>query len=198
VQRIRAFIAIELPGAIQSEIEDISDELARAFPARSVRWVPPGNIHLTLKFLGDIRVNELSAIAGAIDRVAAGHDQHELCLSGLGCFPNKKRPRVFWIGLNGDIGDLRKLHGHLSTELSEIGWEPESRPFHPHLTLGRVKDSRAIARTDINWELPIRPRAFHVINLVLFESILQTSGASYRIRHEAALRMPKRGSQASE
>jgi len=185
VKKIRAFIAIELPATARSALAQASQQLARQLPAGSVRWVKPERMHLTLRFLGDTAVTQLPALAAQLDELAARHAPFNLRLDKLGCFPHCKRPRVIWAGLTGNVAALSTLKQDLDTRLVSLGWEEEERPFQAHLTLGRVKNSRAVSQ--VKWGIEMEKAEMGVTAVHLIESQLQRSGPIYTIRHTSHL-----------
>ena len=141
VSVVRAFIAIELPASIQEAIERYLQQLQSELPSAIFRWIPIENIHLTLKFLGDIRLDRVDAIQQVLNQAAERTADFELVVRGLGCFPQPHKPRVIWLGVDDEGKHLMNLHQDLDTLLSGHNFEPESRRFHPHLTFGRIKKS---------------------------------------------------------
>jgi 2'-5' RNA ligase len=135
---IRAFIAIELPQAIQQQLGGLLAALQRQLPGPLVRWVPASNIHLTLKFLGDVSTANIGALADLLSAVAAPHSAFEISVGGLGAFPNSARPRLLWVGVNAPP-DLAALQRAIDQQAARLGFPAEARPFSPHLTLGRVR-----------------------------------------------------------
>ncbi|MFW5901776.1 MAG: RNA 2',3'-cyclic phosphodiesterase [Thermodesulfobacteriota bacterium] len=136
-QNVRAFIALPLPWDVRSHLRRVQAELKKQdWP---VKWVQPDNIHLTLKFLGDVPETDIPAIRQAMEAAADGFGAIRLSAGGLGAFPGVKRPRVIWCGVSGDLEALKSLHESLETELAALGIEKEGRAFKGHLTLGRVK-----------------------------------------------------------
>jgi 2'-5' RNA ligase len=109
-------------------------------PPQSVRWTAPENIHLTLHFLGDVPADEVSKISSLLRTAATTCPPFTLTLSGLGSFPNTRRPRIVWTGVSGQMETLLKLHREVGERLKTTGFTPEARPYSPHLTIGRVKD----------------------------------------------------------
>lgn len=182
---IRAFIAIDLPEAARAALGEASQTVAAQLPERSVRWVRPERMHLTLRFLGDTAVAKLPAIADAIDGLAAHHAPFEMALGGLGCFPNRKRPRVIWAGLDGNPAPLLALKQGLDAVLEPLGWPREDRPFRPHLTIGRVKDGRRLR--GIAWGAEVERVVVPVTAVVLIESELTRSGPIYTQKHAGQL-----------
>jgi 2'-5' RNA ligase len=137
---IRSFIAVELSDEARTALADLQNRLKTIVPPHAVRWTAPASIHLTLHFLGDITPEDIARITDVL-RISAGTcSAFNLSLGGLGCFPNTRRPRIIWAGVSGQIQVLTKLHQDLGEKLKVIGYSPETRPYSPHLTLGRVKD----------------------------------------------------------
>ncbi|MCH7736571.1 MAG: RNA 2',3'-cyclic phosphodiesterase [Chloroflexi bacterium] len=137
-KQVRSFIAIPVPSV---GIEALA-EVVKRFDSEIggyVRWVRPEGIHLTLKFMGDIPASTVNRVLAALPPVAAGFSPFEVSISGLGVFPNPRRPRVLWAGLDGELETLSALQRAVDDAVSELGLPKEQRPFSPHLTLGRVR-----------------------------------------------------------
>lgn len=182
---IRAFIAIHLPDDVKEYLGNLTDKLAETVPPRTVRWVRPDRMHLTLRFLGDTDVALLPALERALDATAAQHRPFTLQLNGFGCFPNCRRPRVLWAGVDGDLAQAAGVKAALDTALAPLGWEEEDRPFRPHLTLGRVNDARQLASQ--KWPVAIESLAIPAQAIHLIESELTPQGPIYTVRHSSAL-----------
>lgn len=135
----RLFIAIVLPDAIVSHLRAVQESLRQQAPGRTVRWVAPEGIHLTLKFLGDVPVTQAGAVEGALVEAARPHTGFTLSVAGLGCFPNPSRPRVLWAGVEGERRALAVLRDDVERQVAPLGYPTEDRPFSPHLTLGRIR-----------------------------------------------------------
>lgn len=137
MEMVRAFIAIPLSPDVEARLQQVIDELQRQTPRAAVRWVPAKNIHVTLKFLGDVSAPNLSMVRQVLDREARRFVPFEFSVGELGAFPNLRRPRVVWVGVQApeEMGTLQRS---LENELAHLGYPPEDRPFSPHLTLGRV------------------------------------------------------------
>jgi 2'-5' RNA ligase len=153
----------------------------------SVRWVKTENIHLTMRFLGDMDANALPNLYEEIDRVAAVIPAFTISLGQLGCFPNQKRPRVIWIGVDSDSTWLTTLQESIEQCVSSLGWKSENRKFHPHLTLGRVKNSKSVMQAGFPWGEPVAAKKNNVRVVNVYESKLQPSGAVYTLRHSSNL-----------
>ena len=118
----------------------LQSRLKEASPPQTVRWTDPKNVHLTLHFLGDLPEDSLEDVSRTVHDTAAAHTPFALNLANLGCFPNTRRPRIVWVGLTGDTDHLIALQSNLGDRLRKgVGFEPESRTYSPHLTIGRVK-----------------------------------------------------------
>jgi 2'-5' RNA ligase len=140
VTTIRCFIAIELTDQARAEIARLQGRLKEVIPHNTVRWTASRNIHLTLHFLGDVAEDHLDKVSRAVSAVATAHTPFSLHLSNLGCFPNPFKARIVWVGLSGETDLLVALQRELGQQLNNaIGFQPDSRQYSPHLTIGRVK-----------------------------------------------------------
>ncbi|MFQ5594093.1 MAG: RNA 2',3'-cyclic phosphodiesterase [Anaerolineae bacterium] len=181
---IRSFIAIELTQAVLDGLIKVQDELRADEWTDEVRWVRPEGIHLTLKFLGDVPANRIDAIGEAMERAVAGSRPFSITAEGLGVFPNWRRPRVVWVGLKGDVSQLHALQGKVEQSMAELGFEPEGRRFHPHLTLGRV-NRRASSGYQRRLGEALQSHTVHVVGgmqveeVSLMRSQLSPRGAKY-------------------
>jgi 2'-5' RNA ligase len=138
-EQIRSFIAIELPEEAKKGLTKLRKELERG-EHKFVKWVDPGGIHLTLKFLGNIPAKRVTEITGAIEKAAQGISSFHLEISGLGVFPSLKQARVFWVGIGGEVDTLSRLQQNIDSVLAAMGFAKEERPFVPHLTLARIRE----------------------------------------------------------
>jgi 2'-5' RNA ligase len=181
----RAFIALYLPTNLKQYCGQLNQSYARQVPDRAVRWVKPEVMHLTLRFLGDTPEAKLPALQAALDQVAATHTRFALQLDRLGCFPNERRPRVIWAGMQGDTEAAAILKTALDAALNPLGWEKENQPFRAHLTLGRVKHSHRQIRLPFGAALEPIPIPVDALHLV--ESELRPDGPRYTTRHTATL-----------
>jgi 2'-5' RNA ligase len=180
---LRAFIAIELPTEIQAAITGSTAGLKKALPKPLVRWVVQENVHLTLKFLGDVSPANLDLLAEALKMEAAQHEGFNMSVGGLGAFPNVRRARVVWIGLEAPT-ELAMLQRCVEGVATRLGYPAEERPFSPHLTLGRVgqtvsagdlaKIRGALEACQVGALGTVKVDAVHI-----FKSDLQPSGSVY-------------------
>jgi 2'-5' RNA ligase len=136
---LRTFVAIELDQKLKADLKRVQDGLISQVAPRSVRWVQPDRIHLTLKFLGDTPSEKMDDIRSALTLAAADVAPFTYGVHGLGCFPNTRRPRVVWVGLQDPQGSLVRLRDAVEAQIAPLGFPTETRPFRPHLTLGRVQ-----------------------------------------------------------
>ncbi len=135
---IRTFIAIELDANVKAELEKLQRRM-RAEPISGVvRWVASGSIHLTLKFLGDMEPERTPHVLAAMKAACNGVAPFDLTVRGAGCFPNFQRPNVIWAGLIGQVQVATLLAQRIENECARLGFDPDDRPFSPHLTLGRI------------------------------------------------------------
>jgi 2'-5' RNA ligase len=138
---IRSFLAFELPKEIEEIVAQTSLEM-RGY-GLDVRWVRPANIHLTIVFMGDVDPGQLSPIEAALEPVCRAQRPFQMALKGTGVFPNRRRPNVIWIGLEGDVEAMSQFRDALQGQLAPFGIEKETRTFKPHLTLGRFRRGSA-------------------------------------------------------
>ena len=181
----RLFIAIELPASIKSHLENYQRELKKT--GADVKWVEPQNIHLTLKFLGKTKTDQIPKIVDILKRLAASQKHVPVSLNQLGFFPEKKSPRVLWAGLNDKTKTLEKIALFLEEALAPLGFEKETRAFQSHTTLARVRSSQNILaliekinELDENFKIA----DFFIDNITLFESELTPHGPIYSIIHQ--------------
>ncbi len=184
---MRLFIGLKLPKKQKDRI------FRAARPLREeelpVRWVDPENFHVTLKFLGEVRRDRVPPIQEALGRIAAGTSPFSTDIGGFGAFPSVRRPRVIWAGIRA-CPELRCLKQDLEWTLSELGFDVETRAFHPHVTLGRAREGggdgvfrgldTCFAELELDGELRV-----HTVDLM--ESRLSPDGARYSVVSGARL-----------
>ncbi len=160
-------------------LQQVQSELKKA--DLPVKWVRPENIHLTVKFLGDVNPADLEKIGSAMQTAAALSAPFTLSARGLGAFPGVKKPRVLWCGLGGDVEALARMHSSLDEALAESGFEREARKFKAHLTLGRIKGRvNAEAMIDlISRHGHMASGPFACDRLCLYQSQLKPGGPVY-------------------
>lgn len=178
-ETLRAFIAVDLSESVRSSLGQVQEVLKRQ--RFRVKWVRPTNIHLTLKFLGNIEGADVEKISGAMAQATKDCKALSLVARGIGVFPNIRRPRVIWAGLSGQLEILQDLQRSLEDHLADLGFPKESRGFNAHLTLGRVKgkinsDRLKAAMSKLTG---FESKPFDVNRIILFKSELRPSGAVY-------------------
>ena len=182
-ETIRAFVAIELTDAVRHALAAVGEELRRA-RIDGLRLVRPEGIHLTLKFLGDVEHDQISAIESGIALAARGHPRFSLVLGQPGAFPNTPRARVLWVDMRGDVEPLRALQGRIEDTLEPLGFAKERRDFSPHLTVARLKDTASRTERSRAVEALMSatldtPEAIGVTTVSLMRSRLHPDGATY-------------------
>lgn len=188
---IRAFIAIDLTPEIQNKLDEVIVALKQHLKDAPVRWVPASNIHLTLKFLGDVSMGNLETLKSILAAQASASRPFEVSVGNLGAFPSATRPRVLWVGVNAPP-ELGALQYAIEKETTRLGYAREEREFSPHLTLGRVArnatagDTRRIGHLLSTYKVGFlgatRVNAVH-----LYRSDLRPDGAVYTRIFSAAL-----------
>lgn len=178
---IRAFLALELPEEVRHQLHRFQQSLSRQIEDRAVRWVKPHAFHLTLFFLGEgVTSAKIDLLRDHLLPVGQRTEPIALSMDRLGCFPRPARPQVIWAGVEGDLKPLQTLKKRVDQVVSALGWSPERPRFHPHITLGRVKNSRAAAQADLAWGQPAGPAAWTATTLTLMQSDLDPQrGATY-------------------
>lgn len=190
IEQVRTFIAIELPPGVKRVMGDVEQELKAASPA-PVRWVKPDNIHLTLKFLGNVDSALTPGLIDGVREAVAGLGPFHLSLAGLGAFPNPARARVVWVGLEGDLEPLADLQQRVEGQTAKLGFAKDERPFSPHLTLGRVNNAssdqqRLLKDALLGLSVPAY-EGFEVNEIVVLRSELRPGGAVYTPLGRASL-----------
>ncbi|MFA5145483.1 MAG: RNA 2',3'-cyclic phosphodiesterase [Candidatus Omnitrophota bacterium] len=188
---MRTFVAIELPKEIKSRLGDIQEQLKKS--GADVKWVSPLNIHLTLKFLGDIDDTKLNKINEILEACTKNKGSFKIRVSSLGAFPEIKLPRVIWMGIDKGDNETKGIAKDLEEEFSKIGIPAEDRPFSSHITIGRTRsflnkeklagdlENLANNLSRENWE-------FTVGNITLFKSTLTPKGPIYETLKTASLK----------
>lgn len=193
---IRAFVALNLPVAVVKDLAAVQRDLRAAAERGGARvsWVPAPNMHVTLKFLGNIDREAVYALRDRLGRELEGRASFPVSVRGVGVFPDVERPRVLWAGVEdlaaagtSTAAPLARLAADVDGWLDDLGYEPERRPFHGHVTLGRIKEPPA--RGPFWTETALREQRCAPIEVVLYSSVLQRQGAEY----EALARYPLAG-----
>jgi 2'-5' RNA ligase len=192
---IRAFIAIDLSAEIQQALEQVSNQLKGQLMGVPVRWVPVKNIHLTLKFLGDVSLANLEVLEGILLTEAARCAPFDVSVGRLGAFPSTRRPRVIWVGVEAQA-ELGQLQHAVDEATTRLGYAPEERGFSPHLTLGRIarnasnvevgRIGQVVEKSEVGHLGTMQVRAIH-----LYRSDLLPTGAVYTRLYSAKLKVER-------
>lgn len=198
MKTVRAFIAIEMPHTVMEVLERSRRVLQHA--GISLRWVRPENVHLTLRFLGDISTDAINEVRNALEKTGSCCSPFSLQVKGGGVFPGPARPRVVWLGIEGDVGGLKNVYKNLTGFLVMHGFPAEKRPFRGHLTIGRVKGRLETGRLLSALELlmPEESPPFTADRLCLFKSDLTPQGAVYSALARVRLQGDRGGEQRKE
>ncbi len=186
---IRSFIAIPLSAAVSKNARHLVRELSRE--KDGIKWVPVDNLHLTLKFLGDVVDREVPAVCRAVRQVCSELFPFEIEFVGTGGFPSTDRPRVLWGGITRGGEELIELVSALEIALAELGFKPDGRDYRPHLTLGRVRSGSRTASADVIERLTKwahRPLGeMRAEEVRIYASYLDKAGASYHVMDRVRL-----------
>ncbi|MBL7151251.1 MAG: RNA 2',3'-cyclic phosphodiesterase [Candidatus Omnitrophica bacterium] len=188
---MRAFIAIELPKEIKDALSTLQEELKSS--GADVKWVAPDNIHLTLKFLGEIDDKKADEVSKIIEEAAKNNVSFIIRLASVGVFPKINYPRVIWAGIDTGGRESEKLAAGLQEQLAAIGIPREERPFSSHITIGRVrslqnKDKLIEGLNNLTGYFEAKKPQFPVNKITLFKSTLTPKGPLYEIQKEASLK----------
>jgi 2'-5' RNA ligase len=191
---MRAFIALEISREVRQEIRGIIERLQKGiqFGGASPKWAAPDGIHLTLRFLGEIEEEMVGRLRGLLKEAAAESKPFHLSIGSLGFFPNERNPRVLWIGVGEGAEESEALQKKIERGVVALGFSAEDRPFHPHLTLARIKSARGArglvdvvaSHRDVSAGLCVVDR------IMLFQSELKPTGAVYTKLVDECFGMP--------
>jgi len=185
---MRAFIGIALPSAIREALGELQGELARS--QADVKWVLPEQLHVTLKFLGEITELQRQAVEAMLRKMAEPEAPFQLSLEGVGAFPSIHAPRVIWVGIRAGKERVERIAHAIEREGERIRLQKDERPFAAHVTLGRVRSPQRLKPLAdqlqaVVWQ-PLAP--WRVESLTLYESRLSSSGPSYTVLADAPLK----------
>ena len=183
MEQVRCFIAIGLPDEIKDGLSNLQAQL-KTGDQPGVKWVDPYGIHLTLKFLGNVAVDRIEPITGAMEEASQGIPPFRLKVEGLGVFPSLSRVQVVWVGVSGEVDKLAQFQQRLESNLAGLGFAPEKRRFTPHLTLARLRDRASLYERQRFGQLIAGTKfelaySFQVEAISLMRSQLTREGAIY-------------------
>jgi 2'-5' RNA ligase len=178
---IRVFLAVELSSDVRKKLSELQQQLRKTLPP--INWVRPESIHLTLKFLGFVDPSIISQLLSVLKPIGKKQHVFSIDVHGLGVFPQVKHPRIFWIGLTGNTQALQELVLEIEAALEPLGFPPEEKAYHPHLTLARIKRENATVGSAL-LENQVLEKDQHLGTLTidrftLIQSDLDSSGARY-------------------
>jgi 2'-5' RNA ligase len=191
--KIRSFIAVDLSAPVRAALQRLRDEFAQI--ECDIRWVRVEGVHVTLKFLGSVEPARLEQIHMPLAAAVADHSALRMRARGLGAFPNLRRPRVLWVGLEGE--GLAELVGCVEEAMSRLDFEPEKRGFTPHITLGRVNGMRGWSRVEELFKVHLSDDFGESIvdAVTIYRSTLRSDGAVYTPLWTIPLSRNKGGTQ---
>lgn len=184
----RTFIALDISPAARQACERHVDRLRHEHKEVRVGWERAEKMHVTVKFLGDVGESLLAEVELAITSVAANFAPLTCRLIGTGVFPSRSRPRILWVGVRDETGTIVSLSNEIDSASAALGFSTESRPFRPHVTIGRIREPhRAAALAEEHSQTIIEPVEFEICEVVIYESRLSPTGSSYSAVSRAKL-----------
>ena len=178
---IRVFLAVELSSDVREKLFSLQQQLKKTLPP--INWVRPESIHLTLKFLGYVEPSVVSQLLSALEPIGKKYKPFSVDVQGLGVFPQVKHPRIFWVGLTGNTQALQDLEFEIEAALEPLGFPPEEKTYHPHLTLARIKRENAKIGSALMESGVLESDQYlgtlTIDRFTLFQSDLDSSGARY-------------------
>jgi RNA 2',3'-cyclic 3'-phosphodiesterase len=176
----RMFFAVELPPEVCTQLREHIAKLRAQAPDATVSWSRVENIHLTLKFFGNVATDRIAAISEAASRAVREFSSFEIKVGDTGVFPNPRRAQVLWIGISDPSGKLSALQARLENECASVGFEKEDRAYRPHLTIARIRKPHGDRHlADAHLQVKFAPVAVTLKELVLFRSELSSKGSKY-------------------
>lgn len=181
-KKLRTFVAVEINAAIRKEAVALIDALSGTMA--DAKWVEPENLHVTLKFLGDVHEREIAEVCQAVAQGAAQIEPFDLEIRGAGAFPTAARPRAVWLGAGEGESQMIRLHDHIEAALAELGYREEHRRYQTHVTIGRVRGvGPAIAELgrQIAEYAEFEAGRLNVQKVTVFSSELTSDGPIYEV-----------------
>ncbi len=176
----RVFCAVELPDVVRARLEDHILRLRKEVPEAAASWSRVENIHLTLKFFGNVEVKRIEKFSAAAERVVKQFSPFHIGVGGTGVFPRPSRPQVLWIGISDPSGQLGALQEKFENECAAEGFAQENRAYRPHLTIARLrKPEGARQLADAHLRMQFETIEVPLKELVVFRSELSSKGSRY-------------------
>jgi RNA 2',3'-cyclic 3'-phosphodiesterase len=178
----RVFVAIQLPLELRESITKHISCLREQFPDVRASWSREENVHLTLKFVGDTPVKLVEDLSQAVAQSALAVPAFQLTIEGCGAFPSRGTPRVLWVGIESPTGELGKLHHALERDCESKGFARERRPFHPHLTIARLRKPHGARQlAEVHRQTIFEKRVVSVNEVCVIRSELSPDGSRYTV-----------------
>lgn len=174
------FYAVEIPGEFRTRFAELAAGLREAAPTVKASWERPEKIHITVKFVGEVEASRVGGLSEAAGRVASQAEPFDLTIGGTGAFHTQGNPRVLWVGVEDESGGLARVQKRLEDECSALGFPRETRPFHPHLTIARLRAPAGAKKLGaLHRSTAFESASFRVGELVLMRSELGPGGSKY-------------------
>ncbi len=190
---LRTFLAIELPVDVRSAIVREAQRLSRMLAAHSnvLSWARPDNLHVTVRFFGATLESQMAGIRQTVERAVSTRPSFDIAIGGFGAFPDLRAPRVLWAGVNGDVAALTALVEGVGVAVVPLGFPQEGKPFHPHLTVARVRRAYRDVGSTLNaagvFTAPVTCGRVPVERVALFRSDRRPTGSVYTKLWDVAL-----------
>lgn len=176
----RIFIAVDISDEVRRKVSDYIETLRREFKNLKVGWEQAEKLHITLKFLGDAEAEKVADVIKICEKISANLQRFSVKIEKTGVFPNLKKARILWLGLQEETNSLKKIYDLLENECEKIGFRKEKRNFKPHLTLARIRQpNKSFELAKKHLEKDFEPVRFEVSEIVIYESKLQKAGSVY-------------------
>ena len=177
---IRTFIAIDTPETVTKVALSLQSSV-KVNP-KAVRWVRKENIHITLRYIGPTAPGEVDMINRLLSEIVGQNSDLSLNVSGTGCFPKKKRPRILWLGVDGEVAKLKLLIEMINSEMDQLGYPQEERNYSQHITIGRIRYPQKVTPDVTDFlSAQYEPISWNIPKIILYQSELLPSGAIYSI-----------------
>lgn len=188
----RVFCALDLTPEVREKVIAHINRLRNLAPPVKASWSREHNLHLTLKFLGQVQTSRLDRLSKAATSAVSGYSAFQLSVEETGMFPNPRKPRVLWLGIKDISGQLAELHRRLENACASEGFAKEQRPFHPHLTLARLRDQQnAQELAAAHQQLSFEPVTVNIAELLVLRSELSPNGSKYSVISQHKLAAPE-------
>lgn len=172
----RVFIGIALSKLVRERITKLTREFSTKFCEPGITWTKSANLHITLKFLGEIEAEKIDQLEEIIRKSLFGVSRFKIRFANTGLFPDRNHPRIYWIGIENESGNLQKISEKIEIECRKYGFAAEKRKFHPHLTIARIR--KPIKEKNFP-AYDFEPIEFEVSEITIFESLLSSAGSTY-------------------